>query len=295
MKGQLSLFISRLLRYNLRDMTASLTPMTLNSKLKRLRGILRGIGPAVVAFSGGVDSAFLARVARDTLPGKVLAVTVVSAFFPASERQDAVRLARQIRVPHRLVREPLAPGLRRNPPDRCYHCKKKTFARLLRIARQKGYAALLDGSNADDALDYRPGARALRELRVRSPLQEAGLTKRDIRALSKRMGLSTWDKPAMTCLATRFPYGEDLTKEKFGMVERAEAFLRSMGIRQIRVRHHGQLCRIEAGPGDIAGLMKKSGLIVRRLKALGYAYVTVDLQGYRSGAMDEVAGWTKKS
>jgi pyridinium-3,5-biscarboxylic acid mononucleotide sulfurtransferase len=268
--------------------------MTINEKLAKFRRILEEIGSAVVAFSGGLDSTFLAKVAADVLKGKVLAVTMVSALIPESERKEAARLARQINVPHRFVVQRGGTAVWNNPPDRCYHCKKEIFPRLLRIAQREKFAAVLDGSNIDDLADYRPGARALKDLGIRSPLQEAELIKKDIRVLSKRMGLSTWNKPAMACLASRFPYGKRITRREFQMVEQAEEFLHDRGFVQVRARHHGDLCRIEVKPSDVARLLKKQASIVPKIKSFGYTYVTVDLEGYRTGSMNEAFRWKKK-
>lgn len=268
--------------------------MTIDKKLAKFRRILRGFDSAVIAFSGGVDSAFLAMVTAQALKKKVLAVTMVSELMPESEKREAVGLASKIGIRHRLVRQRLASTLRNNPDDRCYHCKREVFSSLLRIARREKFAVVLDGSNANDLMDYRPGARALKELGIRSPLQEAGLTKKDIRVLSKRMGLVTWNKPAMACLGSRFPYGEKITSQALKRVERAEEFLRGRGFVQVRVRHHGNLCRIEVGPDEVMGFLKKRALVVKKLKALGYTYVTVDLEGYRTGSMNEAIRWKKK-
>lgn len=268
--------------------------MTLDEKYGRLRGILSRMGPVLVAFSGGTDSTFLARAAAEVLGSRVLAVTVVSSLMPEAEIKEAVLLARRIKVRHRSVRQRLGKAVRNNAPDRCYLCKKKIFSGLLKLARRLGFACVVDGSNTDDLADYRPGTRALRELGIRSPLREAGLGKRDIRRLSRRMGLPTWDKPALACLASRFPYGEGLTDRKLRTVERAEAALRALGLSQLRVRHHGELCRIETPAGDIPKVLKKSRRIARELRALGYIYVTVDIEGYRRGAMNETIAWKKK-
>jgi uncharacterized protein len=234
-------------------------------------------------------------VAAEVLGDRLLAVTAVSETYPESERREAGRLARRLGLRHRFIRtsELGIPGFSSNPPDRCYHCKRELFgklARLARVARREGFAALLDGQNADDTADYRPGARAAAELGVLSPLKAAGLTKREIRELSREMGLPTWKKPAQACLASRFPYGEAITVEKLGRVAAAEEFLRRLGLGQLRVRDHGRLARIEVPAQDIARLAapRTRSKVVARLKKLGYTWVALDLQGYRTGSMNEV-------
>lgn len=266
----------------------------LSKKADKLRLILKRIGSAVIAFSGGVDSAFLAKVAVDVLKDKVLAVTMVSALLPGSEKIQAQRLARKIKVRHQFARQRLSPKLLNNPKDRCYHCKKEVFSGLIRIARGKGFSAVIDGSNADDLMDYRPGRKALKELGIRSPLQEAGLTKKDIRLLSKKLGLDTWKKPAMACLGSRFAYGVRFSKKKLMMVEQAEEFLRLLGFSQVRARHHGNLCRIETSEDCIPLILRYRVRIIKKMKSLGFTYVTIDLQGYRMGSMNEGLVWKRK-
>jgi uncharacterized protein len=267
------------------------TDTELQIKQAALQRILREMGRVVVAFSGGVDSALLLKVAVDCLgTDNVLAVTVSSPVHPDWERRDAEHLARSIGVPHLIVEsdELQQDDFVANPPDRCYVCKFGRFKELVAIACQRGFAHVLDGGNVDDLGDHRPGLRAVEEHGVRSPLKEAGFTKADIRVLSRALGLPTWDHPSQACLASRFPYGERITREGLAQVDRAETFLRELGLRQVRVRHHGSLARIEVEPGDFALVMSRRPDVVAYLKTLGIAYVTLDLAGFRSGSMNEV-------
>lgn len=258
-------------------------------KLGLLKRILADMEGVLIACSGGVDSTFLLRVALEVLGENVLAVTAKSPIHPASESAAAGELARRLGARHLFVKtdELDDPEFARNPPERCYLCKRSLFARLKELAEEHGLTEVLEGSNYDDLGEHRPGFRALRELGVRSPLAEAGLTKAEIRALSRQMGLPTWDKPAQACLATRFPYGELLTPEKLRRVEEAEEFLRSLGLGQLRVRTHGLLARIEISRDEMPRLLHEAGRVVEELKKLGYTYFTLDLEGYRTGSMDE--------
>ncbi|WP_025321428.1 ATP-dependent sacrificial sulfur transferase LarE [Deferrisoma camini] len=262
----------------------------LGDKRQRLYDILKEMGGVVVGFSGGVDSSYLFAAAVEVLGDRALGVTACSETFPERERREAEALARRLGGRHRLVvsEELDVPGFAENPRNRCYFCKKELFARLWEVAREEGLPQVADGSNVDDRGDYRPGRQAARELGVRSPLDEAGLTKDDIRALSREMGLPTWDKPAFACLSSRFPYGTPITREKVSQVGRAEDALWRLGLRVLRVRHHGDVARIELGPGEFERVV--NGLrdeVVRAVKGAGYTYVALDLQGYRTGAMNE--------
>lgn len=262
--------------------------------MDRLKKILGKLGRVVIAFSGGVDSTFLLKAAKDTLGrGNVLAVTATSETYPSSELNDSRRLAKKIGVRHMVIRtkEFDDPKFRNNPPQRCYYCKGELFKEIGKIARREGFRHIADASNYDDRKDFRPGSRAAREKGVVSPLKEACLTKNDIRRLSKKLGLPTWDKPSYACLASRIPYYDMITKRKLKMIEIAEDILRDrFGFSQVRVRCHGDIARIEVKPREIRKFFKGklSYGIAKQLQALGFKYVTVDLRGYRTGSMNEV-------
>jgi uncharacterized protein len=262
----------------------------LKAKQEKLRGILTGIDGAVVAYSGGVDSTLLLKAAIDVLGERALAVTAESETYPQREGEEAVRLAKEMGARHRLIHtsELEIEHFADNPPDRCFHCKKELFGELLAIAREEGLEAVLDGSNEDDLGDHRPGMEAAAQLGVRSPLREAGLTKDDVREISKELGLSTWNKPSFACLASRFPYGDRITAEKLVRVGAAEEFVRGLGVAQVRVRDHGQTARIEVSGEDFDTVTQLDNRrrIAAELHRLGYLYVTVDLEGYRTGSMN---------
>jgi len=262
----------------------------LEEKLESLKEILKSLGNVLIAYSGGVDSTFLAKVAFDVLGKNTLAVTISSEIHPRWESEEAEELAREIGIRHEnVVADALSiPGISDNPPNRCYYCKSDILSKLKEIARERGLEHVIEGTNFDDLSDHRPGMRAVAEQGVRSPLKEAKLTKADIRALSKRLGLPTWNKPSLACLASRFPYGIRITSENLTAVDEAETFLRELGFHQLRVRHHDDIARIEVTEDDMEKLFQNREQIVERLKKLGYRYVTVDLQGYRTGSMNEV-------
>ncbi len=265
---------------------------TLKGKERKLQALLRGYGRVALGFSGGVDSTLLLRAALDVLgPGNVLAAIADTPSLPRKEFAEALRLAEAMGAECVVIHpdELNDPDYVANPEDRCYFCKKHLFGGIAKAAEERGGAQVLDGSNVDDTGDFRPGRRAAGELGVKSPLMEAGLTKAEVRALSRNAGLPTADKPAMACLASRIPYGTPVTVGVLAQVERAEEVLRAAGFAQCRVRHHGEVARIEVPVADMPRLLDGSvrGPVTRDIQAAGYRYVTLDLQGYRMGSLNE--------
>jgi uncharacterized protein len=266
--------------------------MELHEKLEKLKEILNKMGKIVVAFSGGVDSTFLLKVAHDVLKNNVISVTARSSTYPEREYQEAVNFVEKLGVRHiTIVSEELdIEGFSGNPINRCYFCKKELFTKISEIAAQHGIKYVADGSNTDDLGDYRPGMIALKELGIISPLREADLSKDDIRTLSKEMNLPTWNKQPFACLASRFPYGQEITKEKLNMVDMAEQYLMDIGFKQVRVRHYGDMARIEVSAGERGKFFNEKFMdsVHDKLKEIGFNYITLDLKGYRTGSMNEV-------
>ncbi len=263
----------------------------LEKKYEDLKEYLKSLGGVAVAVSGGVDSSFLLKAAKEALGDRVIAVTATSEFHPKRELNEAKDLCEHLGVRQIFCSSGAMemPEFLKNPPDKCYLCKKELFEKICAIAERNGFSYVAEGSNMDDTGDYRPGMRAIRELCVLSPLQRAGLYKHEIRQLSKKLGLSSWDKPSFACLATRFVYGEPITSEKISMVGAAEQLLLDLGFSQVRVRMHGQMARIEVTLEEMDRLLddKVRQQIYTKLKALGFSYVTLDLGGYRMGSMND--------
>lgn len=262
-----------------------------DQKYENLCSGLKRLGNVVIAFSGGVDSTFLLKTAHDVLGDNVLAVTARSRSFPERELNEAAAFCREHKIRHQICdsEELEIEGFSKNPPDRCYLCKTELFSKIWEIARREGIPHVAEGSNLDDNGDYRPGLTAVREQNVLSPLRQAGLSKAEIRILSRRLGLPTWNKASFACLSSRFVYGESITEEKLAMVDKAEQFLLDRGFHQVRVRIHQRMARIEIEPGEFSRMLEP-GLAVetsRRLKELGFSYVTLDLAGYRTGSMND--------
>ena len=265
--------------------------MLIHEKYTALKIYLASLKSVAVAFSGGVDSTLLLKVSHDVLGDKAIAVTVSSSFIARREIREAESFCAENGITQEIISvdESEIPHFTENPPDRCYLCKREIFSTILETAKKHNISHVLDGSNVDDSGDYRPGLRALQELSIKSPLRDYGFTKAEIRELSHDLGLPTWEKPSYACLASRFVYGEKITPEKLGMVERAEEFLQALGFRQMRVRLHGTIARLEILPDEFARIVQDEirTRVYDALKGLGFSYVTLDLKGYRTGSMNE--------
>ncbi len=265
--------------------------MVIERKWDHLKALLHDMQTAVLAYSGGVDSSLLLRAASEVMGSRLIAVTAVSETYPAGELSSAVEFARSLGVRHHVLQtaelgsEPFV----RNTPDRCYHCKKELFEKLRKIAGNEDIAIVIEGSNTDDLRDYRPGRRAAQEFFIRSPLVEAGISKAEVRELARTLNLSVWDKPSLACLSSRIPYGTRITPEILQTIQFAEDALRGLGFRQVRVRHHGETARIELSRADFGRLLndETGAQVTRALKKLGYTYICLDLEGYRTGSMNE--------
>ena len=271
--------------------------MELQKSLNHLQHIIKESAPLAVAYSGGVDSTFLLKVAHDVLKDNVIAITARSATFPEREFKEAKAFARGIGIRHIVIKtdELKIKGFAENRPDRCYLCKYELFSKFKAAAAKHHIQWIAEGSNADDVKDYRPGTQALKELGVVSPLREAGITKDAIRKLSKKMGLPTWDKPSFACLASRFPYGEKITRDKLAMVNHAEEYLLRLGFKQVRVRHHGDVARIEVAENERRKFfnLKLMNDVHKKFRQIGFAYCALDLKGYRTGSLNEVLNCEK--
>ena len=265
--------------------------ISLEEKSKKLKEILKRFGNLLIAYSGGVDSSLLLKVAHDMLGKKVLAVIAKSKTYTKEEGDNAVKFVKKLDVRYQVIHtdEFNDEKFVSNPPERCYYCKKELFSRLSSIAKKEGIKYVADGSNVSDLSDYRPGENALKEYGIKSPLRDAGFTKEDIRKLSRELKIPAWNKPALACLASRIPYGTRISSDVLGKIEKGERFLKGLGLKQVRVRHHGDLARIEVDKCDIASLVEggTADKIDKKFKSLGYHFVTIDLEGYRTGSMNE--------
>src|SRR5665647_217594 len=263
----------------------------MDQKYAKLGELLQSLGKVVVAFSGGVDSTFLLKAATDVLgPTRVLAITADSETYPEREKHEAIKLAQEIGAPHEIIHtsELDISGYAENPTNRCYFCKNELFSHLIPIAQARGFEHVIFGAIADDLGEHRPGLQAAHDRGVRAPLLEVGMTKAEIRHMSRQFGLATWDKPSFACLSSRIPYGELITQEKLSMIDQAEAFMMQLGFRQVRVRQHEKLARIEVAPAHLAEVIAVADTITAKLQEIGYTYVSLDLKGYRSGSLNEV-------
>lgn len=262
----------------------------MEGKANRLREIIKSLNPFLLAFSGGVDSTLLLKIARDTLEGEVTGVIVDAPTLPRSELKMARKIAAELgaNLIEMQSQEMEVPEFRANTPQRCYFCKDHRYRMLSQFAAKNGYKNIIDGSNHDDLSDHRPGQKAALENNVRSPLQEAGLTKTEIRQLAKELGLSNWDQPSSACLASRIPYGTAITPELLTQVEKAEDYLSSLGFTEFRVRHHGEIARIEVPVGSFEKVLQHHSVIVKALEEIGFSYISLDIKGFRSGSLNEV-------
>ncbi|UCG27824.1 MAG: ATP-dependent sacrificial sulfur transferase LarE [Bacteroidales bacterium] len=257
-------------------------------KYNRLVSYLKDLGNVAIAFSGGVDSTFLLAVAAEALNDNVIALTVKAPYIAEWEIVEAVELCRALKIRHQIVETDIPDNIRKNPPDRCYLCKREIFSTLLDIARSSGIGNVLDGTNMDDPSDHRPGIKALKELGIKSPLQETGINKAEVRRFSEMLGLPTWDKPSYACLLTRLPHGVEIEPGELKRIELAEKFLMDLGYKAVRVRSHGTIARIEADPDILPELSGKNraGMVVKKFRDLGFTFVTLDLEGYRTGSFN---------
>ena len=264
----------------------------LHEKYENLKAYLKSLGSVAVAFSSGVDSTFLLKVAHDVLGDKAIAVTAASCSFPERELNEAKKFCAENGIQHIVCEseELDIDGFRQNPKNRCYLCKLELFEKVWNIAKENGLNAVAEGSNMDDNGDYRPGLQAVAELGVTSPLRHSKLAKEEIRILSRNLGLPTWDKQSFACLSSRFVYGEEITRDKLSMVDKAEQLLLDLGFHQVRVRIHGMMARIEVEPAEFSKVLENREKITKEFKTYGFTYVTMDLTGYRTGSMNETLG-----